>query len=91
MNKELKKIREEVDAVDRDIVKLVDIRMSLVLKTLKHKTKVLDTKREKDIFKNIKCVAKKSSFVSTELAEKLFKLILKSSKKLQKEHFKKWG
>lgn len=72
----LKNIRKKIDKIDNQIVSLIKKRFKLVLKTLKYKTKTIDTKREKQILARINKKYKP--------ALSIFKAMMTESKILQK-------
>jgi len=72
----LEEIRTKIDRIDDKIVALLKIRFKLVLKTLKYKTKTIDSTREKQILKR---VSKKYNS-----ALPVFFSIMKESKRLQR-------
>ncbi len=72
----LEEIRTKIDRIDDKIVALLKIRFKLVLKTLKYKTKTIDSTREKQILKR---VSKKYNS-----ALPVFLSIMKESKRLQR-------
>ena len=51
--KNLKEIREKIDAADDQIIKLLEQRISLAIETKKFKVKFEDRKREKEILEKI--------------------------------------
>jgi len=69
----LKKIREEIDEIDSNIILLLQKRFYLSSKTKNYKPKIKDKKREKDILQKTP-----SSHI-----KKIYKKILKISKKYQ--------
>lgn len=84
----LNNIREEIDKVDTEIVKLLSKRQSLVLKVakIKHSQKLplTHTKREEEILSRMKKIAKKLH-IHDQFIQKIYKLIFTESKKVQRE------
>ena len=82
---ELPKIREEIDAIDREIVSLFERRMDLGAEVARYKMEagkpVLDRDREQEKLKAVSAQAK-DSFTAAALQE-LFRQMMASSRKLQ--------
>lgn len=82
---ELPKIREEIDAIDREIVSLFERRMDLGAEVARYKMEagkpVLDRDREQEKLKSVSAQAK-DSFTAAALQE-LFRQMMASSRKLQ--------
>lgn len=82
---ELPKIREEIDAIDREIVSLFERRMDLGAEVARYKIEagkpVLDRDREQEKLKSVSAQAK-DSFTAAALQE-LFRQMMASSRKLQ--------
>ena len=85
----VKEIRKQIDEIDAKILKLLGKRFKIAPKLAKMKKKeklpVLDKKREVEVFKKLEKIAKKEG-VDKKLVEKLWKEILKESRKIQKKH-----
>lgn len=83
---ELKKLRDQIEKLDEEIVKLLEDRFNLSLKVGKFKKEynlpILDLKREKELSLNNASKLKNKEFVESYL--NIFKTILEESKKLQK-------
>lgn len=81
----MRDMRKKLDKIDRKLIKLLKKRFAVCKKIGKYKKKnglpVQDLKREKQIMNNR---AKKSG-LSKDFVQKLFKLIFKESKKVQKK------
>lgn len=88
MNGKLKNLRKKIDKIDSEILRKLAERFSIISKIAGFKTKnklpVFDGKREKAIMKSIKTSAKKLK-LNEKMAEKIFKLILKTSRSQQKD------
>ena len=82
----IKNNRKRLDRVTKDLVKLIAKRNKLAVKIGKTKKKlnlkITDRKREKIVLKNAKLYAKKMG-VNPNLIEKIMKILIKHSKKLQ--------
>jgi len=78
----MKQLRKEIDKIDSQIVKLLDKRIKLSKQIGEYKKKnnlkITDSKREKEVLKNVKKKSKNSAFVL-----KLYKLIIRESKRKQ--------
>ena len=85
----LQEIRKKLDKVDYDIVKLLNIRMELALKTKKFKEKTTDSNREKEVLEKIKMNA--SAMINPKFCEKLYSEIIAESKILQDKNFQLIG
>lgn len=86
----LDKIRERIDSIDIEILKLLEERFELALIAGKLKSSVYDEKREKEIFKNI-LHAQKSQIINNEFIQTLFEKIISESKNLQWKGFQLIG
>ncbi|OFI06080.1 T-protein [Clostridium acetireducens DSM 10703] len=82
---DISKLREEIDSIDEEIVKLLEKRMEISLKIGKCKKQnninVLDKSREKEIIKSRVEFLKNNDF--KQPLEKLLKLIMEISRELQ--------
>ena len=80
----LKYYREKIDAIDKNIVKLLLLRFYLAVKIVKYKKinkiKITDKKREQQVINNIKKFSKNSH---QEFIIKIFKNIIQYSKMMQ--------
>ena len=83
---ELDKYRKQIDEINSEIIRLLGKRMDLVKMIGKFKkqngVKILDEKREKEIFKRLREEAKKEK-LNEDFINKLFKLVIKNSRKVQ--------
>ena len=84
MVNELGNLRKKINRFDNQLIKILEKRFKVCEKIGKYKLKnkilILDKKREKEIIKN-SC---KKTNLSQDFIKKLFNLVLKESKKLQK-------
>lgn len=78
--KELEKLRKKIDKADEKLLKILAERFSLTKKIgefkKRHNLKIRDLKREKEILKTKKELARKLG-LDPKLIEKIFKLIFK--------------
>lgn len=76
MDEKLKEIRNDIDAVDRKIMRLLEGRVNLAKETYRIKKQLgmpaSDPQREKQVLENVK----KSTTMNPEFVEKLYKLII---------------
>lgn len=86
MTMELKKIRDEIDAIDQNICKLLHQRLELALRTTTQKKIVQDKTREGEIFDRLEKMSGLYKRLRPEFIKKLFILILAESRKLQQEN-----
>ncbi len=86
MNMELEKTREKIDAIDKEICKLLNHRLELALKTSTHKKNVHDKTREKEIFIRLEKMSASCKRLNPDFLKQLFILILAESRKLQQEN-----
>ncbi len=87
MPEELENLRKKIDKIDFKILQNLAERFALVSKVAeckaKNKLPILDRKREEEMTKTRKTLAKKYKLDESTI-EKLFKLILKTSRSKQK-------
>jgi|GEM_PF-6805833 len=83
----LSKIRKKIDSVDSAIIKLISKRMIYAKEIKEYKKKnmikIYDPKREQEIIKKARADAKKQK-LDPSLAEKVMKVLLRNSRKIQK-------
>ncbi|ENN96414.1 chorismate mutase [Methanocaldococcus villosus KIN24-T80] len=89
--KDLKKLREKIDEIDENILKLIAERNRLA-KDIAEAKKALgleidDPKREKHIYEKIKRLCNCYN-IDEDMAIKIFKILIEHNKKLQKKHLK---
>ena len=85
----LQNVRNKIDGMDFQILKLLNTRMELALRSKKFKQKEEDLTREADVLENIRMNA--HDLIAPEFCEKLFKEIISESKKLQRIDYKLIG
>lgn len=87
MDKRITELRKIMDKIDKDIINLISRRLKTAksIGKIKKQTsiKILDTNREKIVLDNIAKNTKKKA-LNEEFTKKLFKDIIKESKKVQK-------
>ncbi|MDI6732763.1 MAG: prephenate dehydratase [Planctomycetota bacterium] len=86
---ELKKLRDKIDLVDYEILKLINQRMEFVLRLKKLKNTITDPERELEIYQNIKGFS--SHLLKSEVSESIFQEIIKESKRIQESNLKVIG
>ena len=79
----LESLREEIDRLDDRIIFLLDKCIQLACKTTRHKNKIGDVSREKQIFRRLKARTKSLRLVEPEFVQKLYGIILRESRKIQ--------
>lgn len=86
---QLKKLRRQIDQIDNQIVSLLSQRLVLVEKIAHLKTSIdlgiEDKEREKEVLENINKKAEKFN-LSTKFIGKVFKLIIRESKRVEKNN-----
>ena len=84
--KNILKIRSNIDAIDKQIIKLLGLRKKQVLKIAKYKNKrtIVDKKRINQIMKRIKAEAKKNK-VDFILVKNFWNKLIQYSIKLEKK------
>ena len=86
----LDQIRKNIDKIDKQIVQLISLRQSYMPRVAQYKKEnslpIFHSKREKKILESKKELAKKLK-IKEELVEKIFKLIIKDSREIQKKHY----
>jgi len=85
----LDEIRKKLDKIDFQILKLLNTRMELGLKTKKLKVAIEDYEREAELLDKIR--SKSGALIAPKFCEKLFKEIIAESKKLQNKDYKLIG
>lgn len=86
---ELKDIREKIDLIDINIIKLLTERMEIALRASKLKPLIFDPIREKEVFNNIK--NQSQGIINPDFSLKLFEIILSESRRLQELKLKLIG
>ncbi|MCL2792018.1 MAG: chorismate mutase [Spirochaetaceae bacterium] len=77
-------IRENIDKIDQQILKLLDERMQQAVMVRKFKEKSEDKKREQKVFKKVTTIASNNhSLLDPVFVEKLYKVIIEESKRIQ--------
>jgi prephenate dehydratase/chorismate mutase len=83
----LKDLRENIDKIDFEIIKLLKQRMEFAIRTIKFKAETKDSCREEEIIKNLRERVESLGFLEFPFVEKLYKEILDESKKLQAQKY----
>ncbi|MBI5361168.1 MAG: prephenate dehydratase [Planctomycetes bacterium] len=86
---ELQKMRKKIDLIDYEMLKLLNQRMEYVLRLKKLKSSVTDTDRELEVFQHIRRFSQ--HLIKPEFSEKIFREIIKESKRLQEQDIKVVG
>ncbi len=77
----LDELRGKLDLIDSEMIKLLNMRMELAVRTRKLKDSPADPAREKEILEHVKKSSK--GLVKPEFATKIFEQIMTESKKIQ--------
>lgn len=80
----LEELRQKLDRIDSEMIKLLNVRMEIALRTRKQKNGVQEESREREVLDKVKKDAK--GLVRPEFAQKLFSEIMGESKKLQEKN-----
>ncbi|MCP5053234.1 MAG: ACT domain-containing protein [bacterium] len=85
----LNEIREMINRVDYEIVKLLNERLELALRTKKLKPQIIDIEREKEVIENVEGIQLR--LVSKKFSKKLFQSIIMECRSIQMEDRKLVG
>ena len=91
VNKNILKIRKQLDSVDDDLLNLIKKRtklVSLILKNKKFKNEIVDNKRISVILKNIKKKSIKNK-IDPKITNRIWKNMIMSYIDFEKRNFKK--
>lgn len=88
--KSINEVRHEIDKIDDQLVDLISIRKDLVVEAVKHKTRdqIIDRERIEFIIRKLKRKSKSSS-VSPELLEKIWRVMINSFIEFEEKNFDK--
>jgi chorismate mutase len=81
----LAEIRNEIDAIDAEILSLLDLRFQLALRTRAFKARPRDPARESEIRAGLKAKAADYPLLRAEFVLSLYASILKESRRLQSQ------
>lgn len=81
----LEKIRKKIDHIDHEILKLLNERMELGLRTIKFKDSIYDKERETKILEQLKIHSHGYHVIQGDFVKKLFTEIMKEIRKIQKK------
>jgi prephenate dehydratase/chorismate mutase/prephenate dehydratase len=81
---DLEKIREHIDHIDHEIIKLLNERMELGLRAKKFKRTIYDGERESRVLEQLTKYSQSHSVIREDFVEKLFTEIMQESRKHQK-------
>jgi len=82
-------VRKEIDLVDDEIMKLLNRRMELSMRSRKLKGTISDPGREEEVLMNVMKASRR--LMSAEFSRKLYREIIEESKHIQEEPFKVIG
>jgi prephenate dehydratase/chorismate mutase/prephenate dehydratase len=77
-------IRKEINQIDFELLKLLNTRMELALKTKKFKLEINDESREQEVLTGVGRLS--PYLLEPEFSQQLFRLIIDESKKLQQKY-----
>jgi prephenate dehydratase/chorismate mutase len=80
----LEELRVRVDRIDSDLLKLLNERMELALRTRKLKNSVADPAREREVVESIR--KRSVGLINPEFSERIFKEIISESRRLQEKN-----
>ena len=81
---DINSIRENIDKIDQQILKLLDDRMQQAVMIRKFKEKTEDKAREQEVLKKVSAIASSNHpLLTPAFVEKLYKIIIEESKRLQ--------
>ena len=81
----LEKIRKKIDAIDGELLTLLNERMELALRTRKLKPAVRDMSREKEVMARLKARAAGSSVLAEGFLDRVFGGIMEESRRVQEQ------
>ncbi len=88
----IKKVRKEIDKLDNQLISTLKKRFELSKKVAEYKyknsIKIFDRVRENEIVKDRIEKFKKSGFDDRRFVKKMFRMIMKKSRKIQKQRVK---
>ena len=87
----LEKVRKKIDQIDYEILKLLQERMEMALRTKKFKESVYDREREAQILDQLKNYSNILNLIQGNFVEKLFREIMSETKKFQEKKRKLVG
>ena len=83
----LEELRDKIDKIDEDIIKLLIERFEVVEQIMSLKSEIEDKNRENEILTKLNSLTNKTK--NQEFFTKIYKFIFEESKKIQKELSKK--
>ncbi len=86
---DLNDIRKKIDAIDFEILKLLNSRMEYGLRTKKFKTRITDEKRESEVVEYIR--KHSQGLIEPEFCERLFLQVIAEGKRIQGEDLRLIG
>jgi len=82
----LEKIRDRIDFIDHEILRFLHERIELGLRTRRFKQDIYDKEREMQILGRIQEYARAHSVIQVDFVEQLFSMIMKESRRIQREN-----
>jgi len=81
----LQEIRKKIDRIDHDLLKLIAERLELGISSRRFKTEIRDEEREKHVMERLDRIGRASGLLRSSFVKDLFSIIIKESRKFQKE------
>lgn len=78
---DLKEIRRNIDAIDYEIMKLLNRRMEHALRVKRLKDAVIDPEREQEVLEQVRSCA--TNVIEPDFAEQLYRVIIEESRRIQ--------
>jgi prephenate dehydratase/chorismate mutase/prephenate dehydratase len=80
---DIQDLRQQIDRIDFELIKLLKTRMEVALKTKKFKADITDSSREDQVIERVKSHSEALGLLPPKFSEQLFRRIMEESKKLQ--------
>ena len=86
---DLKEIRKSIDAIDYEIVKLLNRRLECALRLRRLKSGVVEPAREREVFEHVRSCS--HNVTEPEFTERLYKTIIEESRRIQEKELRLIG
>ncbi len=84
---DIRDLRQEIDRIDFELLKLIKTRMEVALKIRKFKADITDSNREDEVIHRVKSHSEALGLLQPEFAGQLFSRIIEESKTLQSKGY----
>jgi prephenate dehydratase/chorismate mutase len=81
---ELEEIRKKIDTIDQEMMRLLNERMELALRTKKRKQVIRDKGRESQVLDQVKAYSQSHKLLSSDFIEKFYIQLMQQSRKSQR-------